>query len=70
MNKIPPDLTAALKAAGLDAFFAGCTANHQREYLKWIDEAKKPETRAARIQKSVQMISAKRAEEASRQKRR
>ncbi|MEY4917987.1 MAG: Bacteriocin-protection, YdeI or OmpD-Associated [Verrucomicrobiota bacterium] len=70
MNKISPDFAAALKAAGLKDFFAGCTANHQREYLKWIDEAKKPETRAARIQKSTQMISAKQAQEAGGEKRR
>ncbi len=70
MNKIPPDFAAALKAAGLEDFFTGCTPNHQREYLKWIGEAKKPETRAARIQKSTQMISAKQAQEAGGKKRR
>ncbi len=66
MNKIPPDFAAALKAAGLKTFFTGCTASHQREYLKWIDEAKRSATRAARIQKSLQMISAKWVQESSR----
>jgi hypothetical protein len=36
VNQIPEDLLAALKENGLAAFFDGCTAAHQREYLKWI----------------------------------
>ncbi len=51
MANIPPDFTAALKAARLADFFAGCTGPHQNEYLKWINEAKKPETRQKRIAK-------------------
>lgn len=63
MNETPPDLAQALKAAGLAKFFAGCTIPHRREYLQWIGEAKKPETRAARIARAVQMLSAKAAQE-------
>ena len=66
---IPAEFAAALKAAGLQAFFADCTPSHRREYLKWIGEAKKPETRATRIQKVVQMIAAKCAEEKARAKK-
>jgi uncharacterized protein YdeI (YjbR/CyaY-like superfamily) len=66
MANIPPDFTAALKAAGLADFFADCTGPHQNEYLKWINEAKKPETRQKRIAKAVEMITAKRAEEEAR----
>jgi len=66
MANIPPDFTAALKAAGLADFFADCTGPHQNEYLKWISEAKKPETRQKRIAKAVEMITAKRAEEEAR----
>ena len=51
MNDLPPEFAAALKTAGLADVFAGCTAAHRREYLQWIGEAKKPETRAARIKK-------------------
>ena len=68
MNDIPKDFAAALKAGGRDAFFAGCTNAHRREYLKWIDEAKQPETRKKRIAEAVKMISAKSAEEAKRSK--
>ena len=63
---IPQDFTDALKAAGLAGFFADCTGPHQNEYLKWIAEAKKPETRQKRIAKAVQMLSSKCAEETRR----
>ena len=66
----PHDFAVALKKAGLAAFFADCTAPHRREYLKWIGEAKKPETRLSRIAKAVQALSAKSAEEAARAKKR
>jgi uncharacterized protein YdeI (YjbR/CyaY-like superfamily) len=36
--------------------------SHKKEYIKWIDEAKKPETRLARIQKMVKMLQAKRTQ--------
>ena len=58
MSDAPHDLTSALKKLGLDGFFAECTPAHRREYLKWIDEAKKPETRQVRIEKTVQMLEA------------
>jgi uncharacterized protein YdeI (YjbR/CyaY-like superfamily) len=69
MNATSHDFTSALKAAGLADFFAGCTSAHQNEYSKWITEAKRPETRQARIAKAVQMISDKCAEEKAREKK-
>ena len=63
MSDLPPDFADALKNAGLAAFFADCTNAHRGEYLKWIVEAKRPETRKARIEKSIKMLSQKRAEE-------
>lgn len=69
-NTIPPDFADALKAASLADFFADCTGPHRNEYLKWIGEAKKPETRQNRIAKAVQMLSAKCAEEQNRVKKR
>ncbi|HWA10924.1 MAG TPA: YdeI/OmpD-associated family protein [Opitutaceae bacterium] len=62
----PPDLASALKAADLGEFFAECTDAHRREYLRWLGEAKRPETRATRIVKTVEMLAAKQAEEAAR----
>jgi len=63
MNEIPSEFAAALKAAGLEKFFAECTVAHRREYLKWIGEAKKPETRMARSQQAAKMLAAKRKQE-------
>jgi uncharacterized protein YdeI (YjbR/CyaY-like superfamily) len=68
MTTTPQDFASALKAAGLAEFFADCTNAHRNEYLKWIGEAKRPETRQARISKAVQMISNKCAEEKARAK--
>jgi uncharacterized protein YdeI (YjbR/CyaY-like superfamily) len=67
---IPPDFSDALKSAGLDDFFSGCTSAHRREYLKWIAEAKRPDTRAARIEKALKMIRANQAEELAHASRR
>ena len=69
MNDTPQDLADALKKSGLDEFFADCTPAHRKEYLKWINEAKKPETRKARIEKTVQMLAAKCAGEKIRAKK-
>jgi uncharacterized protein YdeI (YjbR/CyaY-like superfamily) len=66
MSQLPEDLVEALKEAGLAAFFAECTDAHRNEYLKWIGEAKRPESRKARIDKAMQMLARKRAEENAR----
>ncbi|MFT3784495.1 MAG: YdeI/OmpD-associated family protein [Nibricoccus sp.] len=63
MTTIPADLKVALTEAGLADFFAECTASHQREYLKWVSEAKRPETRKNRIAQAIEMISDKLAKE-------
>ena len=69
MADIPKDFSTALKTSGLTKFFSGYPPSHQREYLKWIAEAKRPETRKKRIQKAVKMLSNKRAEKSARQKK-
>jgi uncharacterized protein YdeI (YjbR/CyaY-like superfamily) len=69
MNQVPAEFAQALKNAGLSDFFADCTPAHRREYLKWIQEAKKPETRTARIGKAIEGLSSKRAEEEKRLKK-
>jgi uncharacterized protein YdeI (YjbR/CyaY-like superfamily) len=60
----PADVVAALKKSGLVSCFDALPASHQREYLKWITEAKRPETRQARIEKTLQMLSQKRGDPA------
>ena len=70
MKDIPKDFLDALKESKLDGFFSDCTDAHRREYLKWIAEAKRPETRKQRIIQAVKMISVKSAEETARRKSR
>ena len=50
MSELPEDFAVALECASLAAFFADCTGAHRREYLKWIAQAKRPETRAAHVE--------------------
>ena len=69
MSDLPKDFAGALNNAGLAEFFADCTNAHRNEYLKWIGEAKRPETRKARIEKALKLISEKRAQEDARIKR-
>ena len=59
-NQTPDDLAAAISAAPNAAcVWQGLAPSHRKEYLLWIDEAKKPETRAKRIAKTVEMILGK-----------
>jgi uncharacterized protein YdeI (YjbR/CyaY-like superfamily) len=46
---VASDIREALRAAGLLAGFDRLAYSHQREYLLWIEQAKKPETRQRRI---------------------
>jgi uncharacterized protein YdeI (YjbR/CyaY-like superfamily) len=70
MSSIPRDFSDALKKSGLDEFFADYAPSHRREHLKWIAEAKRPETRKKRIQKAVKMLTDKRTEAIARAKKR
>lgn len=49
---LPADLDAALDATARAAYEA-LSFTHRKEWVRWIEEAKKPETRANRIQKTV-----------------
>ena len=54
---VPPDLLSALAAdpqAG--AFFTQLSYTHQREYVLWIEEAKRSETRQGHITRAVAML--------------
>ncbi len=66
MSDIPKDCSDALKESGLHEFFSGYAVSHRREYLKWIAEAKRPETRKSRIQKAMKMLSDRRVEKTAR----
>ena len=54
---VPEDLAAALAADPVvDAAFAALAYSHRKEYVRWVTEAKKAETRATRIAKTVIMV--------------
>jgi bacteriocin resistance YdeI/OmpD-like protein/uncharacterized protein DUF1905 len=58
--KPPADLVKALKAASLWERWQELSYSHQREHAESIEDAKKPETRARRIGRAVQMMRSKR----------
>jgi hypothetical protein len=63
MPEIPPDLAAALKGAGLAGFFGACTHARRNEFLRWIGDAKKAETRRDRVGRVLRALSDKRSKE-------
>ena len=57
--EVPKDLAAALKKAGLTKDFAALAFTHRKEHVRAVGEAKAPETRLRRIEKTVAMVQAK-----------
>lgn len=56
---VPADLQKALaKSPAQQKFFAALSCSHQKEYVVWIEQAKRPETRANRIQKTLTLLAA------------
>ena len=55
---VPPELATALDAnAKARKVFEGFPPGHRREYVQWIVEAKRDETRAKRIAQAVEWIA-------------
>jgi hypothetical protein len=54
--EVPEDLRAALDDAGLLGTFRALSYSHQREYVSWIGDAKKADTRARRITQTLSRI--------------
>jgi Bacteriocin-protection, YdeI or OmpD-Associated/Domain of unknown function (DUF1905) len=53
--EVPDDLSAALDPA-VRAFFDSLSYTHRKEYVRWIEEAKRAETREARVAKAAAML--------------
>ena len=54
----PPELSAALAAdPDAQAAYAALPFTHRQEYARWIDEAKKAETRAERVRKTITRLT-------------
>ncbi len=56
---VPGDLAAALEHDDTArATFDELSYTHRKEWVRWIEEAKKPETRATRLAKTVESLHA------------
>jgi Bacteriocin-protection, YdeI or OmpD-Associated/Domain of unknown function (DUF1905) len=56
---VPADLRAALAAdPEVEKAFAKLSFTHRREYVEWVEEAKRPETRARRVAGTVERVRA------------
>jgi Bacteriocin-protection, YdeI or OmpD-Associated/Domain of unknown function (DUF1905) len=55
--EVPGDLAAARARAGLTASFESLAYTHRREYVQWVEGAKRPETRSRRIEQTVARLS-------------
>jgi uncharacterized protein YdeI (YjbR/CyaY-like superfamily) len=55
--EVPKDLLKELKKdKDAKAFFDKLSYTHQKEYVRWIEEARKDETRQARIVKTMTLL--------------
>ena len=53
---VPKDLAQALAAGGVRETFDGLSYTHRKEYVDWIEEAKREETRVKRVARAVEML--------------
>lgn len=54
--EVPAALEAAMKKEGVFDSFEKLNYTHRKEYCRWITEAKKEETRTARLKKAIEML--------------
>lgn len=58
---IPADLRQAFKTnPDAEAFFQQLAYTHQKEYVQWIAQAKREETRQGRVAQAIQLLKEKR----------
>jgi bacteriocin resistance YdeI/OmpD-like protein/uncharacterized protein DUF1905 len=58
--EVPADLAAALDGAeGARAAFDAASFTHRREWVEWVEEAKRPETRERRVRGVVERVAAR-----------
>jgi hypothetical protein len=56
--EVPADIQKALKAEPTaQAYFSRLSYTHQREYVKWVTDAKREPTRQARIKRMIDMLN-------------
>ena len=55
---VPADLAAALRGnAAARRTFEGFPPSHRREYVEWLEEAKREETRAKRLAQTIEWLA-------------
>lgn len=54
--EVPADLADAMAEAGVADQFGKLAPSHRKEYVRWITDAKRPDTRAKRVEEAVQKI--------------
>jgi hypothetical protein len=54
--EVPSDLASLMKKHDVRDFFDSLSFTNRKEYCRWITEAKKEQTRAARLTKSIDMM--------------
>ena len=52
---VPADLAAAMDP-GARSFFDGLSFTHRKEWVRWVEEAKRPQTRADRVVRTVEAL--------------
>lgn len=59
VKAMPPDVARALSAEpAARAFFEGLATFYRKNFMRWIESAKRPETRAKRITEMVVLLKA------------
>jgi hypothetical protein len=59
MEQLAADVSAALDAEpAAKAFFEGLATFYRKGYMRWIEGAKRPETRSARIAEMIELLKA------------
>jgi uncharacterized protein YdeI (YjbR/CyaY-like superfamily) len=54
--EVPEDLAMTLSDGGVRETFDQLSYTHQKEYVSWVEEAKREETRTTRIRRTVELI--------------
>jgi hypothetical protein len=53
---VPEDLAVALADGAVRAAFDALSYTHQKEYVSWVEEAKREETRKTRVDRAVELL--------------
>jgi hypothetical protein len=55
--EVPAQFEKLMSKEGLLPFFERLSYTHRKEYVRWVSEARKEETRARRLDKAIKMLT-------------